>query len=302
MRSPTATPVAVTPTRTSPATLAIAWVGTLALSSLLEVVLVDVMGIESPPMLWIWLALGALLVGMAGAWAPARPLRSYFIVMVAVIAAIYLLIPLLSRWAGVETGSGMAWVLANKTILFTVALAMAGFLVVALRQQPKDVFLTRGDLRAPSSVRLPGMRRPLHWGALGTIATVLLFAGFATQMWLDGAFPADWLQRLLPVAPLVLVSAFFNAFGEEVIFRSGPLGLLHRIVGSTQAILMTSMWFGLAHYYGGTPEGPMGALQAGALALLLGKAMIATKGLGWPLIIHIAMDVVVFASIAVAAT
>lgn len=65
---------------------------------------------------------------------------------------------------------------------------------------------------------------------------------------------------------------------------------------------MTSMWFGLSHYYGGTPEGPVGALQAGALALLLGKAMVATKGLGWPWIIHVAMDVVVFASIAVAAT
>lgn len=222
--------------------------------------------------------------------------------MVAVIAATYLLIPLLSKWAGVETGSGIGWVLANKTILFTVAFGMAGFLVVTLRQKPKEVFLTPGDLRAPTSVRLPGMRRPLHWGALGTIATVLLFTGFTTQMWLDGAFPEDWLQRLLPVAPLVLASAVFNAFGEEVIFRSGPLGLLHRVVGPSQAILMTSMWFGLSHYYGGTPEGPVGALQAGALALLLGKAMVATKGLGWPWIIHVAMDVVVFASIAVAAT
>ena len=151
----------------------------------------------------------------------ARPLRGYFIVMVAVIAATYLLIPLLSKWAGVETGSGIGWVLANKTILFTVAFGMAGFLVVTLRQKPKEVFLTPGDLRAPTSVRLPGMRRPLHWGALGTIATVLLFTGFATQMWLDGAFPEDWLQRLLPAAPLVLASAVFNAFGEEVIFRSG---------------------------------------------------------------------------------
>lgn len=118
----------------------------------------------------------------------ARPLQGYFIVMVAVIAATYLLIPLLSKWAGVETGSGIGWVLANKTILFTVAFGMAGFLVVPLRQKPKEVFLTPGDLRAPTSVRLPGMRRPLHWGALGTTATVLLFTGFATQMWLDGAF------------------------------------------------------------------------------------------------------------------
>jgi membrane protease YdiL (CAAX protease family) len=302
MRSLATTPVTEGPGRTSRATLAVAWVGTLALSSLLEVVLVEAIGINAPPMPWIWLSLAALLVLLAGAWEPARPLRGYFIVMLAVIAATYLVIPLLSDWSGVENGSGIVWVLENKTILFAVALGMAGFLVVGLHQRPKDVFLTPGNLRAPSSVRLPGMRRPVSWAVLGTIATVLLFLGFATQMWLEGAFPGDAIQRLLRVAPLVVASAALNAFGEEVIFRAGPLAFLYRIVGSTQAILMTSVWFGLAHYYGGVPPGPAGAIQSGALALLLGKAMLATKGLGWPLIIHFAIDVVVFASIAVAAT
>jgi len=49
--------------------------------------------------------------------ASCHPGRGYFIVMLAVIAATYLVIPLLSKWAGVETGSGMVWVLTNKTIL-----------------------------------------------------------------------------------------------------------------------------------------------------------------------------------------
>ena len=302
MRSSTATPVTAGPGTTSRATLAVAWAGTLALSTLLEVVLVEAIGIEAPPMVWIWLALAALLVVLARIWAPARPLRGYFIVMLAVITATYLLVPQLSDWAGLETGSGIKWTLANKTILFAVALGMAGFLVMALGQRPKDVFLTPGNLRAPTTLRLPGMRRPLSWAVLGTVTTVLLFAGFATQMWLEGAFPEGWLQRMLPLAPLVLASAFFNAFGEEVIFRSGPLAFLYRIVGSSQAIWMTSVWFGLSHYYTGSTPGPIGAIQAGALALLMGKAMVATKGLGWPLIIHFAIDVVVFASIAVATT
>jgi membrane protease YdiL (CAAX protease family) len=302
MGSLAATPVMVEPGRRSRVTLAVAWVGTLALSSLLEVVLVEAMGIDAPPMLWIWLVLAALLVGLAAIWEPARPLRGYFVVMLAVIAATYLLIPLLSDWTGAVTGSGIVGALENKTILFAVALGMAGFLVVALRQRPRDVFLTPGNLRAPTTLRLPGTRRPLTWGVLGTITTVLLFTGFATQMWLEGAFPEEWLQRLLPLAPLVVAAAALNAFGEEVIFRAGPLAFLHRTVGPNQAILMTSVWFGLAHYYGGTPPGPIGAIQSAALGLLLGKAMLATKGLGWPFIIHLAIDIVVFASIAVAAT
>ena len=63
---------------------------------------------------------------------------------------------------------------------------------------------------------------------------------------------------------------------------------------------MTSAWFGLAHYYGGIPSGPVGAVQSGLLGLLLGVSMMATRGLGWPVIIHFGIDVVVFASIAVA--
>jgi hypothetical protein len=50
---------------------------------------------------------------------------------------------------------------------------------------------------------------------------------------------------------------------------------------------------------GSVPEGPGGVLQSGVLALLLGGAMLATRGLGWPFLIHFAVDFVVFASIAV---
>lgn len=60
---------------------------------------------------------------------------------------------------------------------------------------------------------------------------------------------------------------------------------------------MTSVSFGLGHYCGRIPTGPVGAVQCGVLALLLGAAMIGDPG--WPaLLIHIALDVVIFASIA----
>jgi membrane protease YdiL (CAAX protease family) len=191
-------------------------------------------------------------------------------------------------------------VLSTRVLMFAVALGVVALLMITVRQRPRDLFLVPGKLRARSSVRLPGTRQPLSWAVLGTLATAVLVVGFATQMWLDSAFPGQGWSHLLASAPLVVAAAALNPFSEEVLFRAGPLATLHRIVGPIQAVLMTSAWFGLAHYYGGIPSGPVGAVQSCLLGLLLGVSMMATRGLGWPVIIHFGIDVVVFASIAVA--
>lgn len=302
MSSPVATPVTVDAARAGRTTLAVAWVGTLALSRLLHIILVDVLGIDASLMTWIWLVLAMLLVSVAWIWAPARPLRGYFIVMMAVIVAAFVLAPWLQGLGVVQAGSDIVRNANEKAVLAAVALAMAAFLLVVLRQRPADVFLTAGNLQAPSALRLPGMHQPLSWVAVGTIATTVLPAVGAGQMWLVGALPGPGFDRLAPLASLILATAVCNAFGEEILFRVGPLAFLSRVVGANQAVLMTSVWFGLGHYSGSGMAGPLLAVWSGAVALLLGRAMIATRGLGWPLIIHTAIDVVIFSTIAAAAS
>lgn len=300
MRSRAPTSVVLGTTDRDWRTLTTAWTGTLVLSRLPEIVLVEAMGFDSAPMPWLWLGSAGLLVVLAAVWRPARPLRNYFTVMVVVIAVAFFLRPLATDWLGVETGSDLVREFSDKTVFLVLALGVAGFLIVALRLTPEAAFITVGNLRAPSTIRLPGAKQPLSWAILGPTAAGLLVVGFAGQMWLGSTVGADILPRLLPMAVLVVFTAAFNAFGEEVVFRSGPLACLHQVVGSSHAVLMTSVWFGLGHYYGGIPSGPLGAMQSGVLALLLGQAMVDTKGLGWPWIIHFAIDVVVFASVAAA--
>jgi membrane protease YdiL (CAAX protease family) len=177
---------------------------------------------------------------------------------------------------------------------------MAVFLVKGLGLTRQAAFLTTGNLSAPSTLRLPGMRRTPSWAVVGGIAAVVLFAIMAAVTWLDSGFGPGSLRRLAQLLPLVIACAAFNAIGEEVVYRSGPLATLVDVVGPGQAILLTSAWFGLAHYFDSVPEGAVGVIQSGILALLLGSAMVTTRGLGWPWIIHVALDVVVFASIAMA--
>jgi membrane protease YdiL (CAAX protease family) len=76
--------------------------------------------------------------------------------------------------------------------------------------------------------------------------------------------------------------------------------MLQRAIGPSAGVVILAIWFGLGHYYGGIPSGPMGAFAAGAVALLFGRAMIETHGLAWPLALHFAGDFVIYTFLAIA--
>jgi hypothetical protein len=58
-------------------------------------------------------------------------------------------------------------------------------------------------------------------------------------------------------------------------------------------------WFGIGHCYG-IPSGPVGVVVVAATGLLFGRAMIETRGLAWPWALHITIDLVIFAVMALA--
>lgn len=74
--------------------------------------------------------------------------------------------------------------------------------------------------------------------------------------------------------------------------------MLSPAVGPGQALWMTAVWFGLGHFYDAVPSGLFGFVQAGLLGLLLGKAMLDTRGMGWPWIIHLVLDSIIYFFIA----
>ncbi|WP_369256908.1 CPBP family intramembrane glutamic endopeptidase [Geodermatophilus amargosae] len=282
-------------------TLAFVWLVTLSLSSLPAILAVELAGVAPLAAHWVTLGAAPALAAVAWTWRPARPVARYLGVMVVVFCVAHLLPPLLGHLTAAG-GSDLSRALATKTVFLLVAAAVAAVLVRGLRMAPREAFLAPGDLAAPSGLRLPGTSRELSWAVLGPLAAGALLALLATTTWLDSGLQPASLERLVPVLPLVIVCAAFNAMGEEVVYRSGPLATVVGVVSPGQAVLLTSAWFGLAHYSGSVPDGFGGVLQSGVLALLLGGAMVATKGLGWPFLLHFAVDLVVFASIAVVGT
>jgi membrane protease YdiL (CAAX protease family) len=277
-------------------TVVFAWLVTLSMSSLPAIIAVELTDVRPVTAQWATLVAVVPLSAVAWRWRPARPVRRYLFVMLAVFCVAYLLLPLIGGWVG---AGELTHAFFNKTLFVLVAAALAGILVTYLGLRPSRAFLTVGNMSAPSGTKRPGRSRPANWAVLGPVAVVALFTLMATVTWLDAGLEPAALDRLVPLLPLVIGCAAFNALGEEVVYRSGPLATLVGVVSSRQAVLLTSVWFGLAHYFGSVPEGFGGVLQSGVLALLLGSAMVATRGLGWPFLMHFAVDLVVFASIAV---
>jgi membrane protease YdiL (CAAX protease family) len=279
-----------------------AWISTLLLSNLPLVIARDMLGSDIPWMLPAWIGLAILFVAATFLWPVFKPLRGYFIVMGIILLLVFGIGPWLSQTA--------AWRMLfsdqpeiNSVFSARVMLILQTLVVItvlfALGVKRREAFLTVGNMKAPVGGQAePARKQRLGWHMLAPIVTVLLGGLFILFMSTQNNGAPLNLTAVLPWLPLILLSAAMNAFGEEMMYRAAPMSMLIQAVGPNHAIWLTAIWFGLGHYYGGIPSGLMGLVFTGGLALLLGKMMVDTRGMGWPWILHMVLDTVIYTFIA----
>lgn len=283
--------------------VAVAWGAMLLVSDLPEIVLHHA-GWRAPG--WLLEAKIAFLLLFAGltlAFRALRPLLHYSVVLATLFAALDVTGRLRqTAWfqgrfnhEGVPFFRGYAGVFVLDV---AVAAAVLGVLWL-LKRRREAFFLAVGDLKAPiQPVPWLGIRRPEPWPQFAFI-----FAGAAGLAVLVptvmGLRPSgELLLRALPLLPACLVLAAVNAFTEEAYFRASILSTLHETIGRGHALMIAVVLFGLAHWLHGSPPGLLGAAMTGFLAFLMGKAMLETRGMLWPWLIHVVPDVVIFFSYA----
>jgi len=169
---------------------------------------------------------------------------------------------------------------------------LAILLLMGLRRA--DLFLIMGDIDAPvEPSRLLGMKQPEPWTKTGTIFAVV-FTVF-TLVFLLGSWgiPSASVLDLVTVVPLAVLIAAMNAFNEEFTLRAAPLSVLWEKIGKQQSLLVTTVYFGLGHFYG-VPNGVLGVLLSGFLGWFLGKSMLETRGFFWAWLVHFLPDVLIF--------
>ena len=279
-----------------------AWLAMLLMSKLPLVMSRELFLADIPWITPAWIGASILFFALTFVWPALVPLRGFFVVMGVIFLVTTLLDPWIARsaaWQSIFEGAAPLIVLFGERVLIAIeALIVLGALFL-MGLKRRDVFLTTGDLNAPVDGKsMNARKKPVSWMAFGSAMALLLSGLFFAFMASQNPQVLSSFTAAIPWLPVVLVSAALNAFGEEAMYRAAPLAVLLPAVGPKHALWLTAIWFGLGHYYGGIPSGPIGFVQSGLLALLLGKAMLDTRGIGWPWIIHLALDTVIYMMIA----
>jgi membrane protease YdiL (CAAX protease family) len=243
-------------------------------------------------------ASGLLLLGSY--WAPSlRRLRLFaavLLVQAAGFAGIGLVgaLPAYRAWA-LAVPAALSFGVSNSAKLVPVALAAA--LLAASGRTRGELYLRLGELRARAQIPLPVTTRTTTWPRLGIIVIVLVAMYLVVHLAVTRNPSSAAVATLLEYSPVVLVAAAVNTFCEEFLFRNSLIQPLLPALGRPQALWLTSLRFGIGHFYG-NPSGLLGVVGATFFGFVLARSMIETRGSGWAWIIHFAEDIVIFALIA----
>jgi membrane protease YdiL (CAAX protease family) len=272
----------------------LAWLA-LALGSALPAILWRQL-LDSPP---VWLpgaqalvlAAGLALLGRLNGM---RPLRGFVAALAALqlgllVAGLIRELPPYEEW--MQGAPDYQEVFASAFVLLIPGMLML-LTAAADGLGRRQLFLLRGDVAASS--RIPGTGRRVGWRRLGPFLVAVATVPLVVQLISANDPDFDRVGKAVALLPLALVFGAINALSEEVRFRCVLLARLVPVVGAETSLWMTSLLFGLAHWYGGNPSGPTGVAMTTVFGLVLAKSMLETRGLFWAWTMHGAGDVVIF--------
>jgi hypothetical protein len=280
-----------------------AWMVVLLVSDLPNILFVKLTGADPTWMLWAKVVVLAAALALSFLVKAIRPLWGF--------AFVFLVFFL--------TNHGVDWVRSTEfwqsrfefegvsypaffLPFHTLDIARMLLVIAALwfvKRNRADFFLVKGQMDAPiEPVRWLGIKQGESWRTFGWIFTVCAAAAIVIPLALSLPLTADAFSRALPFLPLAILLAGLNAFAEETYYRASMLSTLKDFTGNNHALLLSCIFFGLAHWLYGSPPGVIGFALTGFLAFLLGKSMLETKGILWAWIMHFIPDMFIFFSYA----
>jgi membrane protease YdiL (CAAX protease family) len=281
----------------------LAWVTALLVSTVPDILMDKLAGGIPAWLTDVKLGLLLVLILATFIWKALRPLFNFLLVMFAFFTLFELLplvnftLPFLQRLFGGTVFD--ARMQAEQTGKLAVSVGMI-LILLWLGFKRRDLFLSRGDLRAPiEPVRLLGFPKPEPWTKFGLLWGFAIAGALAVVFYLGARPGGAALLKVLPILPSILFYALLNSFNEEVTFRVPMLATLEPVGGSRQALWISAFFFGIAHYFG-SPGGILGGILSIFMGWILGKAMLETRGLFWSWWIHFLSDVVIFFFLTVA--
>ncbi len=230
---------------------------------------------------WLfWVKMGILFIMIILTWIrkgwilkQLYSLRSFFILLLILFVGLKTIKWFRITESYVQESKQLEWLLQMATFigmeLLLIAVMVVALLIMKKRRQ--DFFLAKGSL---GKWKIPGV-------ILALSIMILTFFFF------DYDLPSSaTLLKALPLIPAALLFAALFAFNEEMLFRSTLLSSLYDVVGKGHSIMITAFFFGMAHYFGGTPSGIEGVLIGAALGGLWATITLETRSIYMSWLIH----------------
>jgi len=206
----------------------------------------------------------------------------------------------LSAWNNIFSGISNNFILMLlKGQLLRLAAALLIFVVfLYIKKKPKNFFIAKGEIDAEVKPIKFILTEPSNWKKFGFTFAVYLSLGTLIFLIVAGGIPSlDKLISIIPIFPLIIIFAAINSFYEELGYRAALISVLEDKIGSKHSLYLSSLFFGLGHFYG-VPYGVVGVLMATFLGYILGKSMLETRGFFWAFFIHMILDVLIFSFMA----
>ena len=282
-------------------TIALAWISTLLLSILPNIIWQELFGSPGMALFWSKIGLLGVLLILSFIWKPIKQLRHYFLLILFLFGFEELIdyfghSQLWVDWFP-QSSTFIKSMFGNQLLRLIVAFLMIIVMLVIFRR-PRNFFLTLGKLDAPSSKVAFLIDEGTSWKKLGWFLSLCITGGTLVFLFLAGKPSLTQLVKVLPMLPFILILAAMNAFSEEINYRAALLAPLNSILGKNHSILLAALFFGIGHFYG-VPYGVVGVVMASVLGYFLSKSMLETEGFFWPWFIHFWQDVAIFSFMAI---
>ena len=294
---PTSSPQAISERRTL---LYAAWMIVLLLT-VPEIILRGFLQLDTAWMLPARIGALAVLLALTFAWPLIRPLRRLvliFLVIYGVEAWFFqTLLPQSQFYANVFGGSTDLSFYGERLMRIGATVAML-LVLLGMGLKRQDFFLTVGNLKAVAEPERWGIpRKPETWPGFGgryAIIIVVLFLVFMVP-----AMQPSLSNLSVGLVLFAALCALMNAFAEEFLYRSALLPQVLPLFGNGASLILVAAWFGIGHYFG-VPQGLTGVILTTIGGWIFAKAMVETRGMGWPLFLHFVSDFTVYVVILLA--
>jgi len=224
--------------------------------------------------------------------------HSLGLVVAAFVVGIALAIIGIRLLATLNLVSGTADALPASVQAIAAALQFVGFIIVGLWYLKWQDSLDLFDIRIPSvrdfALVVAGIVS--LFVLLGVVSAIIEFLGVQTA---ENAAVEQGRQQPVLFLYLIAVTIFLTAPAEELIFRGLVQGLFRSAYGLVPGVLITSILFGVVHYFALTGGGSRFSYIAVAavLGVVLGVLYELSENLAVPIVVHGVYNAILFSMV-----